>query len=120
MNSRRSFFKTIASVVAAVAIAPEIAFRSKLELPAVTGWDVVTGWDIVGDEITCLAYSIAYDIDGGKFKKQIGAWKLQLDKDGSIAGLNLCADGQSYQCYFRPPQSPVQPSACSPSSTTRS
>src|SRR4030095_12933 len=35
MNSRRSFFKRLAAVVAAVAIAPEIAFRTKLELPEV-------------------------------------------------------------------------------------
>jgi|GEM_PF-6175251 hypothetical protein len=35
MNSRRSFFKRLAAVVAAVAIAPEIAFRRRLELPGV-------------------------------------------------------------------------------------
>lgn len=30
---RRSFFRNLAAIIAAVAIAPEIAFRTKLELP---------------------------------------------------------------------------------------
>lgn len=34
MNTRRSFFKRLAILVATVAIAPEIAFRTKLALPA--------------------------------------------------------------------------------------
>lgn len=33
MKSRRSFFKKLAAVVAAVALAPEIAFRAHLETP---------------------------------------------------------------------------------------
>lgn len=33
MTGRRTFFKRLASVVACVALAPEIAFRAKLELP---------------------------------------------------------------------------------------
>ena len=33
MNSRRSFFKRLAAVVAVVALAPEIAFSKRLELP---------------------------------------------------------------------------------------
>lgn len=33
MNTRRGFFKKLAGIVAAVAIAPEIAFRTRLELP---------------------------------------------------------------------------------------
>lgn len=40
---RRFFFQKLAAVVAAVAIAPEIAFRRRLELPDVTGWDAGTG-----------------------------------------------------------------------------
>ena len=33
MNTRRGFFRRVAAVVAAVAIAPEIAFRTRLALP---------------------------------------------------------------------------------------
>lgn len=33
MNSRRTFFSKLASLVAVVALAPEIAFGAKLELP---------------------------------------------------------------------------------------
>lgn len=33
MISKRSFFKKLSAVIAAVAIAPEIAFGAKLELP---------------------------------------------------------------------------------------
>lgn len=35
MISKRSFFKKLGAVIAAVAIAPEIAFRTKLDLPQV-------------------------------------------------------------------------------------
>lgn len=33
MNTRRSFFRRFAGVIAAVAMAPEIAFAAKLDLP---------------------------------------------------------------------------------------
>lgn len=39
MNTRRSFFQRLAGAVAAVALAPEIAFRAKLELPKIIGHD---------------------------------------------------------------------------------
>lgn len=35
MNSRRSFFKKLAAVVAAVSLAPEIAFRTALPIPCI-------------------------------------------------------------------------------------
>lgn len=41
---RRSFFKRLAAVVAAVAIAPEIAFRTKLELPEVSDAPTSMEW----------------------------------------------------------------------------
>ena len=44
MTTRRSFFKRAAAVVAALALAPEIAFGRRLELAAVTDWKKVPFW----------------------------------------------------------------------------
>jgi len=96
MNSRRSFFKTLASVVAAVAIAPEIAFRRKLELPEAK--------PISGDLWICYTYDITSKI-----------WKQHeqmLDRLEDVP--------KNMACTVRFLQSPSQPLACSPSSTTRS
>lgn len=38
---RRSFFKKLSAIVAAVAIAPEVAFRAKLELPKLEKFPIV-------------------------------------------------------------------------------
>lgn len=56
--TKRSFFKSIMGVVATIALAPEIAFRVKLEMPkAVQYWEIngqryrveqicLTSWDL--------------------------------------------------------------------------
>lgn len=45
MTSRRSFFKRLASIVAVVAIAPEIAFARKLETaPGAISPDTIPFW----------------------------------------------------------------------------
>jgi hypothetical protein len=46
VNTRRSFFKRIAGLVAIVAIAPELAFRAKLALPAAE--DVAVSTETLG------------------------------------------------------------------------
>lgn len=38
MTSRRSFFKRLASLIAVVALAPEIAFARKLEAASTVSW----------------------------------------------------------------------------------
>jgi hypothetical protein len=53
MNSRRSFFKLLISLAATVALAPEIAFGRKLELPKVEE----LGYKLVG--------TTTYRISGG-------------------------------------------------------
>jgi len=42
MNSRRSFFSRIAGAVATIALAPEIAFRAKLDVPKLKAFWVET------------------------------------------------------------------------------
>lgn len=49
MTSRRSFFKRLASIVAVVAIAPEIAFARKLETTPVQKLDLQELFTVVYD-----------------------------------------------------------------------
>ena len=49
MTSRRSFFKRLASLVAVVALAPEIAFSRKLETEAVQKLDLQELFTVVYD-----------------------------------------------------------------------
>lgn len=113
MNSRRSFFKTLASVVAAVAIAPEIAFRRRLELPKA---------EPAGVPFSEFMYVGYTKVEGGDWKrtyipekelsKTVGDQRIFLLK------FDPAVTGPAIEAILL--QSPAPPSACSPSSTTRS
>ena len=55
MNTRRSFFQRCATLIATLAIAPEIAFRVKLALPAVTAEPVRLCNSVADYEAWCEA-----------------------------------------------------------------
>lgn len=60
MNTRRSFFRRIGAIVAAVALAPEIAFRVKLPKvsPEPVNWKDVPFW--YQETRTSFCYSDEY------------------------------------------------------------
>lgn len=112
MNSRRSFFTTLTAVVAAVAIAPEIAFRRKLELPAVTGWDV----GAADASVTYIAYRT--DKDGNWSKAYIRGDDIEKPPPEAMIKINVPQFEGALSVILL--QSPTLPSACSPSSDSRS
>lgn len=62
MNSRRSFFKRLASMAAIVALAPQLAFRTKpLESPFESETDICMGFDPGGTPCTYVVVTRSID-----------------------------------------------------------
>lgn len=82
---RRSFFSRIAGAIAAIAIAPEIAFRAKLPVPAVVDPVPVEFWH------QTTRASVCFDREYLEKMNELG---LALQKQITLSG-DMFSSGQS-------------------------